>query len=394
MNWKQHYWIIFILILSGASLAGEIANHKFYTLDFEVYYKTALRMLNHAEIYSVAEDGHYVYKYSPVAGLFFIPFAFFDYTVASFIYWALLTFLLIVGLKIFFNLLDESYSQSKKKSISIVLTLSLLTVGVHVHREWHLGQVNLLLLVIYIFLIQAYSKKHFILFAALLSISIFLKPFGLIFLPYLLYKKQWEAFSNSLAISILLAVLPFFLYPSLDQLIHLYQGWQHELLLELSAKQDLLADANHTLFSVVARYTPLKYILTNTIAQKLYQLIFLAFIGVGFLAFSLKQKKREATIKEFSFLIALIPLLAFTSENAFVFELPLIVILMYHFKTFSLMQRVAFVSGCLLVGGNIYDLVGSEVSAILISVSTYSFGTILLFSLFTFPKNQPRTKGY
>ena len=382
MNWKQHYWIIFILILSGASLAGEIANHKFYTLDFEVYYRTAIRMLNHSEIYSIAEDGHYVYKYSPVAGLFFIPFALLDYTVASVIYWALLTFLLIVGLKIFFNLLDEPYSQSKKNSISLVLTLSLLTVGVHVHREWHLGQVNLLLLVIYIFLFQAYSKKHFILFAALLSISIFIKPFGLIFLPYLLYKKQWEAVSYSLAISILLAVSPFFLYPSLDQLIHLYQGWQNELFIEMNSKQNLFANANHTIFSVIARFTPLKYVLTTTLSQKIYQLVLLLLIGICFLAFSLKQNKREATIKEFSFLIALIPLLAFTSENAFIFELPLIIILMYHFKTFSLMQRVAFVTGCLLIGGNIYDLVGSEVSALLVMISIYTFGAILLITLF------------
>jgi hypothetical protein len=380
MNWKQNYWVIFILVLSGASLAGELANNKFQTLDFEVYYKTATRMLHSAELYSVAEDGHYVYKYSPVAGLYFVPFAILSYPVAAATYWILLTVLLIVGLKVFYTLLDDTDSQRKRNSISVVLILSLLAIGVHVHREWHLGQVNLLLLIIYIFMIRAYTKKQLLVFAALLSFSIFIKPFALIFLPYLLYKKQWLTIVYSLAFTLILAFSPLILYPSLAQLSHLYQSWQNELAVELSAKQNLLADANHTIFSVVARYTPTRFMLTTAHSQKIYQLIVLVLIGIGFLFFSLRQRKKEATLSEFSFLIALIPLLAFTSENAFLFELPVIMILTYHFKLLSLIQKALFITGCVLIGANIYDVLGSEMSAYLISISVYTFGAgVLLF---------------
>lgn len=386
MNWKQNYWIVFILVLSAASLAGELANNKFHTLDFEVYYKTATRMLHQAELYSIAEDGHYVYKYSPVAGLYFIPFALLNYPAAAALYWILLTVLLIAGVKVFYTLLDETDSQRKRNSISVVLILSLLTIGVHVHREWHLGQVNLLLLVTYIFMIRAYTKKQLLLFAALLSFSIFIKPFALIFLPYLVYKKQWLTIVYSLASTLILAFSPLILYPSLAQLSHLYQSWQNELVVELSAKQNLLADANHTIFSVVARYTPIKFMLTTSFSQKIYQLIVLALIGIGFLFFSLRQRKKEGTLNEFSFLIALIPLLAFTSENAFLFELPVIIILTYHFKLLSLIQKVLFITGCVLIGANIYDIVGSEISAYLISISVYTFGVALLLSLFLLKK--------
>jgi hypothetical protein len=387
MNWKQNYWIVFILVLSAASLAGELANNKFHTLDFEVYYKTATRTLHQAELYNVAEDGHYVYKYSPVAGLYFIPFALLNYPAAAALYWSLLTVLLIAGLKVFYTLLDETDSQRKRNSISVVLILSLLTIGVHVHREWHLGQVNLLLLIIYIFMIRAYTKRQLLLFAALLSFSIFIKPFALIFLPYLVYKKQWLTIVYSLAFTLFLAFSPLILYPSLAQLSHLYQSWQNELAVELSAKQNLLADANHTIFSVVARYTPIKFMLTTSFSQKIYQLVVLALIGISFLFFSLRQRKKEATLNEFSFLIALIPLLAFTSENAFIFELPVIIILVCFFKILSTLQKVLLTIGCVLIGANIYDIVGSYLSTYLISISIYTFGAVMLLGVLMMKKS-------
>jgi hypothetical protein len=173
---------------------------------------------------------------------------------------------------------------------------------------------------------------------------------------------------------------------------HLYQSWQNELAVELSAKQNLLADANHTIFSVVARYTPIKFMLTTALSQKIYQLIVLVLIGIGFLFFSLRQRKKEATLNEFSFLIALIPLLAFTSENAFIFELPVIIILTYHFKLLSLIQKALFITGCVLIGANIYDIVGSEISAFFISISIYTFGAILFMVLLTTKKCKPSNR--
>ncbi len=380
-------WIIFIVVVSLTSLAGEIMNDKFTMLDFEVYYKTASRMLDHSELYSIKEDGHYVYKYSPVAGLLFIPFALINYTAASLLYWLFLTGLLIAGLKTFFNVLEKSDTRVKQTSISTILILAVASVAVHIHREWHLGQVNMLLLISYIFLINAYRRKQTVLFSTLLSISIFIKPFGLIFVPYLILKKQWSKISYSLLFIIILTISPIIFYPSLDQVIHLYQSWQNELVIELNSKQNLLADANHTIFAVVARYTPLKFILTTPIAQKIYQLILLGIIGTSFLFFSRRLRKKESSLKEFSFLVALIPLLAFTSENAFIFELPTIIILVYYFNTLTTLQKVILSIGCLLIGANIYDIVGSEVSTFLISISIYTFGTVMLLSILMLKKS-------
>ncbi len=377
-------WIIYILLFSAASIAGEFANHKFEMLDFEVYYKTANRIIHHSELYSIIEDGHYVYKYSPVAGLFFIPFALLDYQIAALLYWSFLTGLLILGLKILFDLIDKANPSSQKPTISTILILSTLPVLVHIHRELHLGQVNMLLLMIYIFMLRAHSKKQELLFAILLSTSFFIKPFGLIFLPYLFLKKEFKTISYTFIFTAVFTLSPLIFYPSFDQLSHLYLSWWNELAIELNTKQNLLVSSNHTIFSVLARFTPLKFVLVNEVVQKVYQLFILLGLGFAFLKFSTKQSQQGKTINEFSFLIALIPLLAFTSENAFIFELPVILLLLYYFKSMTLLQRGLVIIGCALIGVNVYDLLGSELSSYLMSISVYTIGSLILLSVLFF----------
>lgn len=64
-----------------------------------------------------------------------------------------------------------------------------------------------------------------------------------------------------------------------------YQNWKVELLVELKAKQTLLMPENHTIFSVVARYTPLRWILSSSLASMVYQLLMLGGIGLSVLYF-------------------------------------------------------------------------------------------------------------
>ena len=51
-----------------------LVNGRFEMVDFEVYYRAAERILSGSELYGIKEDGHYVFKYAPNAGIYFIPF--------------------------------------------------------------------------------------------------------------------------------------------------------------------------------------------------------------------------------------------------------------------------------------------------------------------------------
>jgi hypothetical protein len=80
-------------------------------------------------------------------------------------------------------------------------------------------------------------------------------------------------------------------------------------------------------------------------------------------------------------LVSLIPLLAFTSENAFIFTQLVIFIVLIYFKVLKPWEKICAVAGFILIGGNFSELVGKEFSRILDELSLISIGAILLIYL-------------
>lgn len=380
----QNAWAIAIVLAGIILLIGEIINERFWMHDLEVYYRTAARMLQGEEIYRIEADGHYVYKYSPTAGLYFIPLTLLPFSAAKIFFWLFLLFLTVAVLQVLFQMAAHDDTPPSAKQKNTVLLLSFLAVGAHVHREWHLGQVNFVLLALYILLLVCWRREQHVAVGAILAASLFIKPFGLIFLPYLVLRKNFSALLATAITVVLLGLLPFVLYPSAEAFTGLYNGWFQELLIELSAKQDLLQSGNHTIFSVLARYTPLQFILTSEAAIKVYQLSLLALIGLYILYFlRAGAGLRQRTVYDVAVLVAFIPLFAVTSLNAFLFTLPCMVLLLYHFGGLPKVAKVLTVAGCVLVGINIRDLMGGELYRFLESISIYTFGTMALLAALT-----------
>lgn len=373
---KNKNWVGFILVFSALAFFAEWLNDSFKLLDFEVYYRTASRILNGEELYRIYADDYYIFKYAPSSGIYFIPFVLFNLATAKIVYWIFLTITLLTGFN-FLHKLQPSFSFSKSK----LIILSFLPVLMHTHLEFRLGQVNMLLMFLYVlFYFFLNARKNFTA-GILLAMSIFIKPFGLIFLPYLILKKEYQTVGFFGLTFFVIVLLPFIFYPEISLFTKLHLSYFNELKIELSNKQDLLAGANHTIFSVLARLTPLQFILTSAIAKSIYQFLILGILGFGFLGLMMHEKSKNDSLLHISLLIALIPLLAFTSDNAFVFQLPLVMWLMNNYGAFSKMQKVIFVSACVMIGGNIYDLVTPQVHHFLADISIYSIGSILLIAL-------------
>ena len=382
---KKYFWILFIFLFSLAALTAEKINSRLYMSDYKVYHRTAKRIVNKENIYSVKQDGHYVFKYSTTSGIYFIPISFIPLKYAKYIYWLALTILLCIGVNVLYKLIDNTYKIGVNKNSIIIL--SIIAVIAHIFRELHLGQVNMLLLIMYITLIYFLQQKSKILFALILSVSVFLKPFGLIFFPYLLIKKEYKIIITSIIFIFILALLPLLFYPNWHDFSNLYFDWINELKIELNKKQALLADGNHTVFSVFARYTPLKFILVNQIIEKVYQALVLIIIGAGLFIEFRKKNHNSDIVYQMILLISIIPLLAFTTYNLFIFELPIILYLIYFYKDLNITQKIMVVVGCILIGGNIHEITGSALRDYLIGISVYTFGTIsLITALILFKK--------
>lgn len=382
---KQNYiWVLFLLLVSAGSFSAELINGRLDMSDLEVYYSAADRLTEGGELYRGVEDDpweHYVYKYAPPAAMLFIPFLPLGIPLSKIIYWILLSF--IFG-TVLYNLkkLFKSNTVSNKK-ITVNLILGIIIVGTHFFRELHLGQVNLLLLGIYIFALRLLQKEKPMGFAALIAASIFIKPFGLIFLPLLIIMGRFRELLYFTGFAILMILLPMLFYADSNTYFELYVAWYRELTIELGAKQDLFAAGNHTIFSILARYSPLGLLPLEGSEKHIYQAGVLLSLGILFLWYYFRRPVPERALRLYISLIAIIPLLAFTSSNAFIFTLPLIIYLLFRFRELNILFKIIFIISCVFIGGNIYDLAGKDLYTYFWSISVYSWGAIgLLLCLF------------
>lgn len=386
---SRYLWAYVILLASLLLLAGEIINNRFWMHDLEVYYRTAARMLQGNELYRIASDGHYVYKYSPTAGLYFIPLIVLPFGAAKIVYWLLLTAIAVAVLQFLYHMATDADTGLPPGRKNTVMLLSFFAVGAHIHREWHLGQVNLVLLTLYVVMLLLWLSKRHRTAAVVLAASLFIKPFGLIFYPYLLLKKKYDMLLVSVISVVLMGLLPFLFYSSAEAFSQLYMSWFQELLIEMRAKQDLLQEGNHTIFSVLARYTPLRYLLQTAAAVKIYQLFLLTTLA-GFICAYIRMGTllKKSSAPEIALLTAFIPLFAFTSQNAFLFALPCILLLLHGFSRLTAAAKTLTVAGCILIGINIRDLMGGDLYRLLEGASVYTFGTVALIAALTLQRYQ------
>jgi len=380
--------LIFLALVCIGFMFAELINHRFWLADLEVYFKAAQRISQGMKLYRYVEDGHYIFKYSPTSAIYFIPLIILDFEIAKVIYWLLLTFLIVLGFIKCIKLLEPSLlNDARKKQFNWIVIGVIFSLAIHFLRELHLGQVNYLLFFIYLSAVSDYlnGKKYY---PYLIAISLFLKPFALIFIPYLLLKKEFKVIALISVGIVALAILPLLFYGSIDTTLQQYVAWMNELKIELSHKQGLLQNSNHTIFSVVARYTPLQLIVESPTAAKVYQLILLSLLGLFVFSFIRLQQKATITSDrkllialDFAMLISLIPLLAFTSENAFIYTMFLVFVIIIYFNRMLLAEKIVAVIGLLFIGGNFAEVIGKKLSQRLDEISLISVGAIILLFL-------------
>ncbi len=368
--------ILYIIML--AFLVMEINNHRLWMNDFKVYYTASGRFIKGETLYQPLIDGHFHYKYSPPAAFFFTPFLLFPFSVASVLYWLINSALVCLGFYLILKLLQSRHTDIPISRLNFVILLTALIMSVHLERELHLGQVNHLLLVTYIAIMFLFVQNRMVAPAILWAGSLFIKPFGLIFLPYFIVKRKYGMLIYGLLFLIVFLMIPFLFYSPVAMWKE-YHYWLSEMGLELAQKEGFLAAGNHTIFSILVRYTPLRYLHFNDQLKLIYQLFILVLIS-GIFLYLLKKGRRmnKPQILEFSFLISLIPMLSFTSYNAFGFFELTVFLVVFHFSDFSKRIKIAAIIGVIFVGGNIHDIMGHKLWTLFNDWSLVGIGALLL----------------
>ena len=297
-------------------------------------------------------------------------------------YWLFLSMVVTANLLLCTWLARPGFRADPPVRVNKLTLLAAASVAVHFMLELHLGQVNQLLLFLYLLAATALAAGRPLLFGLALALSLFLKPFGLIFLPWLVLRRRWKELAAAAAWTAAGAALPLLFYSAAALRVQ-YAGWAARIGEEMAKKTALLAPANHTLASILARYTPLRALAAGPEAARAIQLGVVALLALALLWYVRRERDAERAIAgDFAALLAAVPLLAFTNYNAFGSTMLAATVLLWNLDRLG-WARWPAIGGMVLVGGNIYDLWGKQLFRRFDDLSLVAVGgALLLLALF------------
>lgn len=289
--------LAFLLVAVALALVFILGVRKDMT-DFGVCYQAGSRALNGESLYRPS-DGHLQFKYSPAAAVFYIPISLLPWEAAKAVWYALEILFLIGIFVVSLRLLPFL-----KTRPALLGLWGFLVLAKFLGRELQLGQVNLLIILLLTLMALAVQEKKDVPAGLLAAASLFFKPYALVFLPYLLFKKRSRTFAGLAGLLLLGGLAPALVF-----------GWRGNLravsewsrTLGLSTPSLLAAGDNASLHGLVRKDFPG---LSATGIQLI--LWFLLAVLMALFLSMLLQGNRSALPKaetaEIAFLMVLIPL--------------------------------------------------------------------------------------
>jgi hypothetical protein len=380
---SSHRWLWLAAALPfGACLAllvAERVNGRFSGVDFEVFHTAASRALRGEDLYRPGPDGYYQFKYGPQAALLFAPFTPLPADAAKIAWYLVVAAIATANLLLGARLAAPGEAGRDPARVTRIVLLVAAISSVHVIAELHLGQVNQLLLGAYLLMGLALSSGRARALGALLAASLFVKPFALIFLPYLALRRRWRELAYAAGFTAAFAAAPLATFAP-AALARQYAGWASAVGAELATKADLLRPGNHTIFSILVRHTPLRLLPQSATAGLALRAAVLALLAAAIVAF-VRAGRRVARPEaaETALVVALIPLIAFTSANAFGATTPALFVLLFAWRGCPRL-RLPTAAGALLVGVGHWDILGPRGFATFEALSLVGIGALLLLA--------------
>ncbi|MHB1325276.1 MAG: glycosyltransferase family 87 protein [Thermoleophilia bacterium] len=382
-RWLIGFAAIFA-VLCASMLVLEFTNRYnggIWLRDFQVFYRAGGRILAGENLFRPVRDGYYSYKYSPTAAIAFIPFSLIPFQAAEVVYWLFVSAMVITGFYLSLAIIYPDFRNADPKRFNLLLIAAALILGVHIWSELTLGQVNHLLLVMYLAIAWLFTKKKPLLLSFLWAFSLFFKPFGLIFLPYFILRKRYREVAYFIGFSALLFILPVVFYGG--RFLEQQRIWFSEISLELGSKGTLFQPGNHTLVSFIAQHSPLRSLDPGSAYLTVFKIVVMSLVIL--LALLVVRKGNgvpHGEALDFAFLLALTPLLSYTSNNAFGLVELAVFLLLFNFTKLRTWEKITAAVGFVLIGGNFHNQLpydwGVSFYQYYDSISLLTIGTIML----------------
>ena len=388
---KNRSTLIFILLTSLFFIAFfviENVNKRFWLHDFEVYYTACNAFLHGNQIYNTpfGLDAGY-YKYSPFALFLFVPVSILPFAVAKIVHFAALCcFIIFTTIQISKFIQRYFYPALSEKKRTITQYLLILICLLQFYVELHLGNLNIILLLIMVLTLISILKEKYLVSGFLLALGVLLKLHFLLLLPVLFLRKKYLTLFY-----FTLTVIAGFIFPAIfvgfSKNIEMHQDWITSML----AHNRALTNGLDTLYSMVYRSLSM-FVSFKPGALFSAVIFFIVYACCCLLVLKniISEKKKKTTLDatnnfvfEYFFLLALIPNLTVTDFEHFMFSLPLIAFIVMYLLNNSKQYWVLGISiiSFLLYGGNLRDIIGAHASSWMTLHGILGIGNLMIVGI-------------
>lgn len=324
--------------------------------DFEVYRTAGSRALAAEPLYR-ASDGHFQFKYLPAFAVLASPLALVPLTAAKGGWFAVSAVLMLVLLGLSVRAMPEV-----RRPPALLLVITFLAMAKFYAHELVLGQVNLLFAVLVVLAIVWMRSGRDAAAGVLLALAVVVKPYAVLFAPWLVTRRNRTAFAAMAAGLLVLLLLPAARYGWDGNLRLLGEWWQT---VTSTTTPNLTNPDNVSLSAMFTRWmgpdSPAP-ILAATTGGILLMLAAVVMAGRGSLT--------APDTLEGSLLLLLIPLLSPQGwDYVLLIGTPAVMLLVNDVSSLPRGLRVATVVAIAVIALSIYDLIGRAAYATFMGLS-------------------------
>ena len=320
--------------------------------DYKVFLLAGERFLNGEMLYRASDPLEF--KYTPFSAAYFMPFLLLPLMWGKFIW-----YMLVIAASATVFVLSYRLAQTRDQFWLLAVLPVFIVMLRFYYREIELGQANvvmfaLVMLMLY-FLLMRKDKTA----GLMLGLAITLKPYAIIFLPYLLLKTRWKSAGVSFLCLVLALLAPAIFY-GWKANIELVREWGFTL--SQSTPKVLTNPDNISFFGMYAKWFGIESL------SLIYTLAFVTIIVIGsiFLFAMFRrgssdsmENTESALIIESSILLALMPLISPQGwDYVFLGGTLGVMLLISHRRIFPGVIRWLLYIDLVIIAFTIYDILG------------------------------------
>ena len=348
------------LIVGMAALLAVAAIVYFLRLshrldDFEVYARAASRALAGESLYR-AEDGHWLFKYLPAFAVLAMPIGLVPVQVAK-----PLWFLVSVATLVPLLAMTVAILPVRRRPSWVLVVATIVVMGDLYGHELRLGQTNLFLTTAVVGALLAIRRARFepgatagrreMLAGALMVVAVVLKPYAVLFLPWLVGRRQRPAVMAAVVGMLIVLLLPVARY-GFASALWLHVDWWHTV--TTSVEPNLFNIDNVSWLAMYSRWFG-----AGALAQTVTTTTILAAAAVMIYVFRMRRAVEFPELLEVSLLLTLMPLMSPQGwEYTLLMATPAVMCLINYSDQLPTPLRHLTIVALAVIGLSLYDLMG------------------------------------